>query len=65
MVNELVSLVCVGICVASVAGIISMIVIKEAAEKIRAAKPFIDPEKYSEIERTIKNYPNFHFYAWW
>lgn len=38
---------------------------KEAAEKIRAAKPFIDPEKYSEIERTIKNYPNFHFYAWW
>ena len=38
---------------------------KEAAEKIPAAKPFIDPEKYSEIERTIKNYPNFHFYARW
>lgn len=37
MVNELVSLVCVGICVASVAGIISMIVINvrmEVADKI-------------------------------
>lgn len=37
MVNELVSLVCVGICVASVAGIISMIVINvkmEVADRI-------------------------------
>lgn len=38
---------------------------QEAVEKIRAVKPFIDPEKYSEIERTIKNHPGFHFYAWW
>lgn len=37
MVNELVSIVCVGICVASVAGIISMIVINvrmEVADRI-------------------------------
>lgn len=38
---------------------------KEAVQRIREARPFIDPEKYDEIERTIKNYPDFHFYAWW